>query len=74
MDEGTADALAAIDRAVEWLRRRREEGWPPLSEQYLAHIERVERMPQNQPGADKSWVWQAEVRHRQWKTRFRRLR
>lgn len=54
VDSATQDALAAIDRAVEWVRRRREEGWPPLSAAYLAHIEEVERMPQNQPGADKT--------------------
>ena len=54
MDAETKQALDAIDRAVEWVRRRRQEGWPPLSETYLAHIEEVERLPQNQPGADKT--------------------
>ena len=50
-------ASAAIDRAVEWTRRQRRAGWPPLSESYLAHIEHVEALPQNQSGADTSWVW-----------------
>ena len=27
-----------------------------LTDEYLAHIARVEALPQNQPGSDKSWV------------------
>jgi hypothetical protein len=54
MEPALQDALAAIDRAVEWVRRRHEEGWPPLSAEYLALIEAVELLPENAPGADKT--------------------
>ena len=30
-----------------------------LSEEYLRHIEIVESLPENQPGADKTWVERA---------------
>ena len=59
MDPGTHEMLQALVRAREWLERQREAGWPPLSEEYLAHIARVEALPQNQSGADKSWVAKA---------------
>jgi hypothetical protein len=64
MDAETRQVLDAIDRAVEWVRERREAGWPPLSTEYLAAIEAVERLPQNQSGADKSWMWRAVVQAR----------
>jgi len=59
------DALAAIGRAVAWVRERREAGWPPLSPEYLARIERLESMPQNQTGADKTWVFEAAALDRE---------
>ena len=59
MDSTTVSALEAIDRAVAWLQRKREAGWPPLSPAYLAAIEAVEHLSQNQSGVDKSWVWDA---------------
>lgn len=34
-------------------------------EAYLAMADRVEALPQNQSGADKSWVERAEQAHRQ---------
>jgi hypothetical protein len=74
MDSTTVSALEAIDRAVAWLQRKRETGWPPLSPAYLAAIEAVEQLPQNQPGADKSWVWAAVVRDRQHFAQVRRRR
>jgi len=30
-----------------------------LDEEYLRHIAEVEAMPANQPGSDKTWVWEA---------------
>ena len=74
MDAETKEALAGFDRAVEWLKRQREAGWSPLSDQYLAHIERVEALPQNQSGADKSWVWTVAARDRNHFARARRRR
>ncbi|HLG56110.1 MAG TPA: hypothetical protein VI485_12320 [Vicinamibacterales bacterium] len=73
MDADTREALDAIDRAVEWVREQREAGWPPLSTEYLAAIEAVERLPQNQSGADKSWVWRADLSDRQHFARAQRL-
>ena len=64
MDAETKQVLDAIDRAVEWVRQQREAGWPPLSTEYLSTIEAVERLPQNQSGAEKSWMWQAVVQAR----------
>ena len=74
MDPATVSALEAIDRAVAWLERKREAGWPPLSPAYLAAIEAVERLSQNQSGADKSWVWAGVIRDRQHFARVRRRR
>lgn len=58
-------AIEAIDRSVEEVRRL--EGTPiVLDPAYLAAIDRVERMPQNQSGADKTWLWEAferDLRH-----------
>lgn len=65
MDAETKQVLDAIDQAVEWVRTQREAGWSPLSTEYLATIEAVGRLPQNQSGADKSWMWPAVVQARQ---------
>ena len=55
MHDDSQRAIEAIDRAVE--EARRLEGTPiVLDPSYLAGIDRVERMPQNQPGTDKTWV------------------
>lgn len=45
------DAIAAAERQVAAM--------PPsaLTLDYLADIERVMALPENQSGADKSWVW-----------------
>jgi hypothetical protein len=74
VDEETRDALAAIDRAVAWVRERREAGWPPLSDEYLRAIEAVEALPRNQSGSDKSAVWEAAVRDLDHFARARRVR
>ena len=73
MEPELADALAAIDRAVAWVRERQESGWPPLSSEYLRAIERVERLPQNQSGSDKSWVWRTVKTAREHFRRARRV-
>jgi hypothetical protein len=36
----------------------------PLSPEYLRAVEEIERHPDNQDGADKSWVWKALKRNR----------
>ena len=74
MDDETRKALAGIDEAVAWVREQREKGWAPLSERYLRHIERVEALPQNQSGADKSWAWRVDERDRQHFANARRVR
>lgn len=54
-------AFDAIDQAVAWAQKQCESGSPTLSDEYLAHLDAVERMPGNQSGADKSWMWPAAV-------------
>lgn len=55
MDPETQRALDAIDRAVAEVRQLMAHP-VVLSASYLAAIDRVERMPHNQSGADKTWV------------------
>jgi len=64
VDPATAEALAAIDRAVAWVREQADRGWPPLSATYLKAVDRVEGLPQNQSGADKSWIWESVAQAR----------
>ena len=65
MDVTLADALRMLDEAFEQAKSIRIE----LDEEYLRLIARAEALPQNQSGADKSWVWRmdtafrAEMRH-----------
>lgn len=63
MDPATERALEAIDRAVAEVRRL-PRGPLPLREDYLRAVEAVERLPMNQSGADKTWVWEAVERDR----------
>jgi hypothetical protein len=51
-------ALQAVDDAVAWVHRLAA-GPVPLRAVYLAAIDRVERLPQNQSGADKTWMERA---------------
>ena len=55
--------MDADERALrileEFARAPREAGPLTLSPEYLDHIARVESLPENQPGADKSWVYRA---------------
>ena len=74
MDRDKQEALDAIDRAVAWVRERREQGYEPLSARYLKHIERVEALPQNQSGSDKSWMWKTVEAARQHFAAARRKR
>lgn len=53
MDEVLRRALAGIDEAVAW---KPPEGPIVLSEEYLRLVERAERLPENRPGADKTWT------------------
>jgi hypothetical protein len=56
MDADTRRALDILD-AIQ--RLPKEVGPVTLSQEYLDHIARVEALPQNQSGADKSWVHRA---------------
>ena len=53
MDPELERVLRGLDEAVEFAKSYRFE----MTEDYLALIARVEALPQNRPGADKSWVW-----------------
>jgi hypothetical protein len=49
--------LRMLDEAAEWAKTYRFE----MTEEYLALIDRVEAMPQNQSGADKSGRWRGSM-------------
>jgi hypothetical protein len=51
------DGLRALREAAESAKSIRID----LDEDYLANIARVEARPENQSGADKSWVWRMEA-------------
>ena len=53
MDPELERALRGLEEAAEFARTYRFE----LTDDYLALVARVEAMPQNQSGADKSDVW-----------------
>ncbi len=53
MDAAREEALRILDAA-----RLPETGPVTLDEEYLRLVRRVESLPQNQSGADKTWVWQ----------------
>jgi hypothetical protein len=69
MDSAADKALRAIDEAVAEVARL--SGPVTLDADYLRAIERVEAMPENQSGADKTWVSEAQ---RQFREHFRRAR
>jgi hypothetical protein len=50
------DGLRALRESTELARSIRIE----LDDGYLANIARVEARPENQSGADKSWVWRLD--------------
>jgi hypothetical protein len=70
MDSTDDKALRAIDDAVAEVARL--SGPVTLDEAYLRAIERVEAMPQNQSGADKTWIREAVERDRRHFARIRR--
>jgi len=53
MDEVTRRAWAAIEAALAW---KPPEGPIVLSGEYLRLVERVEQLPENRPGTDKTWT------------------
>jgi hypothetical protein len=69
MDSPADKAFRAIDDAVAEVARL--SGPVKLEEAYLRAIERVEALPENQSGSDKTWVVEAQ---RQFREHFRRAR
>lgn len=63
MDAATERALQAIDEAVAEVRRM-ESGPVVLTAEYVQAVEAIERLPQNQSGADKTWLWESVERDR----------
>jgi hypothetical protein len=55
------DALRGLEEAVEFAKSYRFE----MTEDYLALIARVEAMPQNQTGADKSSIWPGQQAYKE---------
>ncbi len=70
MDSAADKALRAIDAAVAEVARL--SGPVALDDAYLRAIERVEALPANQSGSDKTWVWEAIERDRNHFARARR--
>jgi hypothetical protein len=52
---GTLDAFQALPKEI---------GPVTLSQEYLDHIAKVEALPENQQGVDKSWVHRAQASFR----------
>ena len=69
MDVTLADALRMLDEAFEQAKSIRIE----LDEEYLRLIARAEALPQNQSGADKTWVWRMDQAFREHYRRARRV-
>jgi hypothetical protein len=74
MSADAQELLDIIARARTWVDEQHEKGWPPLSDRYLAWIARVEALPRNQSGVDKSDVWRSLKRDVEHFARARRLR
>jgi hypothetical protein len=68
--ESADKALRAIDAAVAEVART--SGPVRLEAEYLRAIERVEALPANRSGSDKTWVWEAIERDRRHFARARR--
>ena len=69
MDSGADKALRAIDAAVAEVSHL--SGPVTLDAEYLRALERVEALPENQSGADKTWVAEAQ---QQFREHFKRAR
>lgn len=63
------DGLRALREATEMARSIRID----LDDEYLANIARVEARPENQSGADKSWVWRIEAAFQHFNRAARRV-
>jgi hypothetical protein len=63
------DGLQALREATELAKTIRID----LDDDYLANIARVEARPENQSGADKSWVWRMEIAFQHFYAAARRL-
>jgi len=63
------DGLQALREAAELAKTIRID----LDDEYLANIARVEARPENQTGADKSWVWPMEAAFQHFYSTARRL-
>jgi hypothetical protein len=61
MDADTQRVLSILDA---FAKLPKEIGPVTLSQEYRDHIARVEALPQNQAGADKSWVHRAQANFR----------
>jgi hypothetical protein len=61
MDADTQRALNILDA---FAKLPKEVGPVTLSQDYLDHIAKVECLPENQAGADKSWVHRAQANFR----------
>ena len=69
MDPDTRRVLKLLDDVTQNLET---EGPVTLDEAYLQMIARVEAMPQNQDGTDKSWLWECFEADRRYFARLRR--
>lgn len=72
MDPANAKALDILDL----FRRETALGTTPtrLSDDYLRAVERVETLPENREGADKSWVEASRRQFQEYMARARRAR
>lgn len=71
VDSANDKALRAIDEAVAEAEVARLSGPVTLDDAYLRAVERVEALPENQSGSDKTWVHDAQ---RQFREHFKRAR
>jgi hypothetical protein len=71
MDPAAEHALRLLEEIG---RRPRETGPVILSASYLGAVERVEGLPESQPGTDKTWVFELRRRSRALLARARQVR
>jgi hypothetical protein len=67
-EDGDDDELARI--LAPFRDMKVETGPVTLSDDYLRMIDEVEAAPENQSGADKTWVWDADRRYRDYFARL----
>jgi hypothetical protein len=71
MDETNRRAVEALEQSIEWLATQVPAGLEPS---YLRAIEAMENLPENRPGADKTWVVRFLAMSRQERTAAVRCR